>query len=350
MHHGLALLSESSPASLEEAVRSFDRALALRRALPGADGPQFRYARAAGWINRGDALVRLGTRARRTEAVASYDEALALLCSLPRDDDPLYPRRLAIAWINRGFAGEKASADAFRCFREALAVLDDASSAGIPDRDLLRAGALLNLAGALLDLGDPPTAQARWAAHRARALVGETERSDPAAAEVGLKARHVLCRALAAESHDGKSLPPDLAAEARQAVDEGLALVRQTQRRGATGWRALGEDLFRFGCRLCAAAVLPEFIAGNLDPERVESPLPPDPELHAAAAAALWNALEEIQRDSFRHLATPRFGQVLENLRELRVTEERVARWRQPAVACGPHGSASEIGREEKRC
>jgi len=341
MHRGIHLLNANTPASLEEAVRCFDRAIALRGELPLADDPRHRYGLAAAWMNRGDALSRLGAKAQLAEAVRSYDEALACLGDLPLDEDPLYPRRLAIAWINRGCTQQKeetleAQTEAVRCFREAVAVLTDTAAAAIADLTLLWAGALTNLAGALLGAADPPLAEIRNLAHQALALIEEAERNDVTAAETGFKARHLLCRAIAAESRDGRSVPPKLMAEATDAVDEGLALARHWEQRGESGFRALAEDLFRFGCRLYqtgAPHFLAEFILESLDPEKADGVPPLNREMHEAAVAALWNALKEIQRDGFPPPATPRFEHLLDDLRNLRVTEKRLEQLRRAAQA-----------------
>lgn len=342
MHRGIDLLNmATTPAGLEEAVRCFDQAIALRRLLPLAENSRYRYGLAAGWMNRGDALARLGAKEHLAESVKSYDEALRLLRTLPLDEDPLYPRRLAIAWINRGFAWQKGNSpadatEAIRCFREALAVLEDSPAALIADQGLLRAGALTNLAGALLNTSDQPAPEARRLAHLALALIEGTERTDAPAAEAGFKARHVLCRSIAAEFGDGKSIPPELRTVTTNAVDDGLALARYWEQRGERGFRALAEDLFRFGCRVYPAGqprVLAEFILENLDPENADGVPPLNREMREAAVAALWNALKEIQRAGFPSPSTPRFGHLLENLRHLRVTEERLERLRQVATA-----------------
>ena len=338
MHRGIDLLNANTPASLEEAMRCFDEAIALRRKWPLAENPRHRYELAAGWMNRGDALARLGAKEQLAESVKSYDEALVLLRSLPLDENPLFPRRLAIAWINRGFAVQQqktaaAGPEAIRCFRKALAVLED--SAATADLHLLRAGALTNLAGALLNVPGEPTGEARSLAQQALALIKEAERNDAVAAEAGFKARHVLCRALAAESRDGKSVPPELMAAATDAVDEGLALARHWEHRGENGFRALAGDLFRFGCRIHQTGqprFLAEFILESLDPEKTDGVPPLNQEMHEAAVAALWNALKEIQQDGFQSLSTPRFGQLLENLRDLRVTEERLEQLRRTTI------------------
>src|SRR5262249_44319321 len=96
MKQGIRLRDESPAAALD----CFDRALALRRRLPIDELPVLRYDLAACWLNRAEALERLGEA--DAAALQSYDEALALLRSLPLDEDSRFVRRLAIAWQNRG--------------------------------------------------------------------------------------------------------------------------------------------------------------------------------------------------------------------------------------------------------
>lgn len=339
MHRGIDLLNTNLPANLEEAVRCFDEAIALRRTLPLGENPRYRYGLAAGWMNRGDALARLGTKEQLAESIRSYDEALGLVQTLPLGEDPLYPRRLAIAWINRGFTRQKelsAEADALYCFQKALAVLESPPARAIADLALLQAGTQTNLAGALLNLSDSSAAEARNAAHQALALIQSAEQTDLSAAEAGFKARYVLCRAIATESRDGLTVTPELLATATDAVDEGLALARHWEQRGESGFREPARALFRFGCRLYQTGrphILAEFILESLDPDQTSGSLPLDGETHEAAIVALWTALKEIQREGFQSLSTSRFEQLLENLRTLRVTEERLEQLRRNASA-----------------
>jgi len=340
MHRGIDLLNGNDPAGLEKAVACFDQAIALRRTLPLAEEPRHRYGLAAGWMNRGDALARLGAKAQLVESLRSYDEALGLLRTLPLEDDPLYPRRLAIAWINRGVTRQKeetaaATTDAIGCFREALAVLEAPSAAALVDLPLLRAGALTNLAGAWLD-SDRPAVEARSLAQQALALIKHAEQTDVVAAEAAFKARLAVCRAIAAESRDGKLVPPELMEMTIDVVDEGLMLARHWEQRGERGFRALAQDLFRFGCRIYPAGqphFLAEFILESLDPEKANGVLPLNQEIHESAVAALWNALKEIHQDGFQFISSPRFEPMLENLRNLRVTEERLEQLRRLAAA-----------------
>ncbi|MEI9960213.1 MAG: hypothetical protein WDM76_03490 [Limisphaerales bacterium] len=51
--------------------------------------------------------------------------------------------------------------------------------------------------------------------------------------------------------------------------------------------------------------------------------------MHAAAVDALWRNFREIQRDGFKAINTPRFEQLLEQLRDFRITDERLQELRQ---------------------
>jgi tetratricopeptide (TPR) repeat protein len=339
MHRGIALLETNIATQLREAVRCFDEAIALRRSLPLAENPRYRYGLAAGWINRGDALARLGDKESLDDAIDSYDQGIALSRTLPMEEDCLYPRRLAIAWINRGYARQKETsvaraAKAAACFRESMVILDDPTAVKIPDRDLLRAGARTNLAKALLDKSDESGEEARSLLLTALELNLTAERNNLAAAEIGFTIRHVLCRAIAQESRDGRTIPEHLLELATRSVDEGLELSRYWERQGEIQFRSMAEELFRFGCRIYQVGhphSLAKYILENLDPEKAKGVPPVNAETHEAALAALWNALKEIQRGGFPSPGSRRCEEVMENLRMLRVTEERLQQLRQAA-------------------
>ena len=332
MHRGMDLAKEDSALQLKEAISCFDEAIALRRNLPLEDIPWFRYGLSAGWVNRADALARLGDGESLAEALKSYDEALALLQALHLLDNPLYPRRLAITWINRGVAWQKlensdGATEAACCFREALAVLDHTSAKGIEDRDLLRAGAWSNLAGVLLSTPDGSLATTQRAMREACMLVKDVERTDLIAAETGLKARRILCRAIAAEFADEKAILMELVAEATDALDEGLELARHWELSGETRFRQLAREIFCFGCRIYQVhqpQFLAEFILESLDPEKTKGVLPLDEQLLEAARAAVLRAFKEIQRGEFQNSSTAGHDKMLANLQELRVTEARL--------------------------
>src|SRR6185295_9007776 len=140
---------------------------------------------------------------RTAEALHACDQGIALLRGLPLDRDPRFPRRLAIAYQNRGLVlqslGPSSGPEAIQAFTHAITVLTQGYSSAIPDRQYVLAVVWMNLANvyaaaATIESG----ALARDAAMCAITMVKDQEESDAAAAEVGLKARQVLCQTLAA--------------------------------------------------------------------------------------------------------------------------------------------------------
>ena len=272
MEEGIRLLQCDNDA--DAALRHFNRALELRRQLPTA-APMQAYGLAACWLNRAEALTRLG-HAHHALALRAYDEALALLRPLPLDEDARFSKRLAIAHQNRALvlAAQKpqATADAIVALVDAIAVLDHAEAMDALERNYLLAVVWMNLANI-----QAPEAMvvsdfaARKAARQALALVKAREHEDVAAAEAGLKARHVLCR-IAARRLSVQAKSETVMAnvhEATDLADEGLSLVREWERRGFDRFRDLACDLFRFGARVYAwyqPHFLHEFLSEQLDP------------------------------------------------------------------------------------
>lgn len=344
---GLAFLEENTPASLREAVVCFDAAIGLRRQLPLAENCWFRYGLIAGWMNRGDALTRLGSADELRDALSSYDEALTHLRELPMNESPLFIKRLAIAWLNRGITLLKQAtpgsvAQAVQSFREAISAAQNFHSANSVEGTVLLAGAWMNHANALVQLSPPEVGEARNATNEALKLCRPTEQNDPSVAEIGFKARHILCQALAhlLAGHEMPSTQRDeLLIEATEAVDEGLALARHWEARGAVQFRSQAADLFRFGCRVYQTHqphFLTEFLLENLDPARSDGAFADDLQIQASAMDALWRSLGELLGDGFKVFNTPRFEQVLVQLQELRITGDRLAELRRQCRACGP--------------
>ncbi len=311
MKEGIRLRDESP----SEALDRFDRALDLRRRLPIDEVPVLRYDLAACWLNRAEALLRVGSQATVAGdwgglALQAYDEALALLRTLPLDDDPRFARRLAIAWQNRGrllgllasrAPGGRDTPKAIASFMEAMTVLER-HGALVSDRQPLLAAIWMNTANAwMLDAQEQEQAhrhrhehaiaatQAADAARQAMALVEALEQEDADAAEVGLHARHVLCRALAATTlavEPATAVVADDVHAATDLADDSLALVEQWERRGVTRFRALAADFFRFGAQVYAIhqpRFLPEFLQEHLDPARSSQDYVESPDMQGAA-------------------------------------------------------------------
>ncbi len=196
MQRGIALLAADTPEGLSVSLACFDAAIGLRRRLftPGDHGAA--YLLAASWMNRGDALSRLGGEVRLAEAIRSYNEVLDVLRDAPPDADPLYRRRRhAIAWMNRGLTLQAqgtgvAAVAAVESLARAVAV-----TRGWPEHALLLTGVLVNHAKALLIVQPPRAAEARASAVHALENVAEIEMQSPPAAEIHLKAQILLCRA-----------------------------------------------------------------------------------------------------------------------------------------------------------
>ncbi|MGE3178246.1 MAG: hypothetical protein AB7O32_12335 [Vicinamibacterales bacterium] len=270
---GLSLLESTAMPDVPRALACFDRALAVRLALPVDDSPILRYDLGGVWLNRADALLRTAPP-RVDEAVRSFDAAIELLERLPHEGDPRFSRRLAIAHQNRGLAHRSrnpaATASAVMDFVRAIDVLERDTCAALIDRDPLMATVWVNLADLQVDEETTDAwRRAVQSADQARRLIAGRERSDLAASAVGLKARHVCCRALArclttaAEAAATANIPSDLDDDVHAATDaaeEGLDLARFWETRGVTRHREVSHDLFRFGLQVYSA-FQPQFVA-----------------------------------------------------------------------------------------
>src|SRR5204863_436597 len=74
INQGMALMADPRPEAASEALACFDRALAIREALPLEHSSLLRFGLAACWLNRAEALMRLDGQPQIEEAVRSCDE------------------------------------------------------------------------------------------------------------------------------------------------------------------------------------------------------------------------------------------------------------------------------------
>jgi tetratricopeptide (TPR) repeat protein len=336
MQQGIALLNQNKPDRLRDAVGCFDNAIELRRRLPLDSNAWFRYGYIAGWMNRADALTRLGSPDDLAEALHSYDVALEQLRQLPLGANPLFRRRLAIAWLNRGMTMKAQRTltslrSAAESFSHAIAAL---TGAGEAEDQIVIGAAWMNRGNTLLQLDASREAHAAHeCARHALAHLAAAERNDGVAAEAGFKARHVLCRAIAHQLADLATPSADhgtLLDEATDAVDAGMALGRDWETRGETRFRPLISELFRFGCRAYQAhqpRFLTEFLIENLEAARKNTG-PESRMMHTAAIDAIWRDLGRLLRNGFGAVNTPEFAQMLEQLKALRIAEEKLIEFR----------------------
>ena len=335
MKKGIALLNSTTRQAWAESLVYFNEALAIRRALPSSPDSWPAYVLAASWMNRGDALTKLGESENLHEAVRCFDEALAVLATISIDANPLYRRRLAIAWINRGLAlqeqgTEKALAEARESFERGIEVLKDRA-----DQKEVVAGGWMNRANVLMRFEPPSLVEARESAERAVSLAVESEESDLGCAETALKARHVLCQALAQCLIDGDTRRSDHAVAAKAAVEAALKVIRTWEEKGETCFRSQGAQMFRFGVTL-VQEYLPDQLASFIEKGLPALGTCGDLDVigaHATAVEALAAAWRAFEKEGFVAINTPRRDQWIETLRVLRSTDSRLRELRAAAVA-----------------
>jgi hypothetical protein len=130
------------------------------------------------------------------------------------------------------------------------------------------------------------------ATRRAIGLVEGLETDDVHAAEIGMKARHILCQVIAKRLSQIAGASADTSStvhEATDAADDGLALARRWEQKGVDRFRKIAEDFFRFGMRVYARyqpQFLAEFVSENMDPARSSSSYVESEEMRRAAHEA----------------------------------------------------------------
>jgi tetratricopeptide (TPR) repeat protein len=269
------------------ALEHFDAAVELRGRLPWREDGEAAWLLAAAWLNRSDALRGLGFL---PEAIGSLDRCIEAMGSVPLAENPLHVERLILAWINRGTAcGEVGDAAAALDGFEAARRLIDAWEL-TPRRIFLAAMLRANRARVLLE-----NDRAKEGREEARGAVDILRQLEPTAevAAAGIKARSLECRALAMllDEPGGAATVGDWIAEATDAVEEALVLVKAAGFRD--GWAG---DLVRYGARIyrvCQPQFLGEFLAEWLG---VDGPLVADELLKREMRNELLLARAEVER------------------------------------------------------
>lgn len=350
LRRGQACEAQATPAGLDEAVRCYNEAIAQLTTLlssvsrspspdsPRPPSPEFQRRLAVAWMNRGNALQKQSRAEDLEESVRSYDQAIGLLAASQGPEDFAGRNSLGAAWMNRGQALHRqgtapALEEALRSQREAVAVLRTLPLQQDISFRLNLAGALMNEANILLGDGLRRHDRARTSAKASLALVLTQEAIHPEAASLALQARRALCDAIgqllvANTTHLAIS---ELADEAGDVVDDGLALARLWEQKGRRDLRLLAERLFHFGVqlyRLHQPQFLAEFVLESLDPERSPGALPGPPALHQAAAEAIAGALESLRGVQRLTAADPLSARLLQTWQELQAAATRLAELR----------------------
>jgi tetratricopeptide (TPR) repeat protein len=253
----LAGIAEMEAGQWRSALEKFEAAIALRESMDWRNDSLVAWGQAAGWLNRGDALYFLGETG---ESLASLNRAIEVMGVLPLAENPAYVDRLLLAWINRGTrAGELGQNDVAHSSFDAAGSLLEAWGRETNDaRRLLAAMFHSNRARWLLSRGESTAALSD--ARMAIEVLSPVAMDQPEVARAGVVARGVLCRVLAAllEMPGGVELSEDWIAEATDATEEALALVKRHEFAGE-----LVADLVRYGAliyRNCQPQFLGEFV------------------------------------------------------------------------------------------
>ena len=256
-----------------DAIAAYDRAIKSFANDDTAPDLVRRHQLALAWMNRGNALQKVAPGPAVREAVRSYDEAIAIFETLPIETEPAFRNHLGAAWMNRGhaliIAEDPTAADSFE---RAVAQLRKLPLDSDPFYRLNLAGAWTNLAHVLLTPASLEAVERSLTAARnaLESLVGLEQVHEEFAA-MSLRARHAQVMALGARlaaAEQEREPTADLASEATDAVEGGLTVAREFERRGVTQLRPLALRLFRLGAQLYCAYqphFLGEFLLESLD-------------------------------------------------------------------------------------
>lgn len=333
LQRGQALEQEGR---FDEALAAYDHALTLLRATGDAADPAARHALGIVWMNRGNALQRIGTAPSLADAVRAYDEAIAAFRTLPLEAHPSLRNHLGAAWLNRGHALVVASdSAAIDSFENAIAELAQLPLEADPYFRLNLAGAHTNLALATLGIS---AARAADAARAALQVLAEVERAHEAFAAMSLRARHALVLALNALLNVADATPvpaATLLSEATDAIDDGLALARDLEQHGSSQHRPIAHRLFRLGAQLYGSHQ-PHFL-GEFVLEHLSAPaFAADEELRATATAAIEQALVALQPAQPFIAGTPEADRRLATARSLRAAQQQLSALGSPLPAPSP--------------
>lgn len=324
-NHGICLLPGGGEAELTKAIACFEKAIALRAALPLEHEPRYRWGLAAGYMNQGDALNRL--HGKSGEAIAAYEQAISHLEKMPPDWEQDLVQRLGLAWSNRGLASAHPD-EALRCFARCIEVI------GAPRtlrQTLVLHNALLHRATLRLAKLEDPTQAAADARGVLESLKAE-ELLYPAMAELTLQARHLLCRSLCVwidGPKKGSDISEDWIAETTDAVEEALALERHWSQRGLLAFRPLAAELFSLGARVyrvCQPHFLAEFLCDSMDPKATPGAPFNDVRFQGIAARELKLGLDDsVNRSAASVLEPERHAKEIAILQQLKEVDLRLA-------------------------
>ncbi len=333
MQQGIDLLSTGKEGAPQEALESFDKAIAAGRQLPWETNEKYRWLLAACWMNRGELLSHAEDGEALAEAVRSFDEAITHLECLPLGTQASYHGTLVMAWMSRSHALRSlANPDALKEALLALGRAGEVLETGPASSDMgLRASIMINRAALQLEFTPPNALEALQEADALIQLCSPDEDKQPMAAELGLKARHLFCRAVDTLMQSGPQDPAqaeEWLMRTTDRIEEALQLAARWREQNQTqAFEMLQIEFFRFGCHLYLVSqphFLAEFVLDVLDAERA-SPMHSDSkELREAGQDMLARASQTLKQRGPATFGAQRMDRLVEIVQSLDAAAERV--------------------------
>lgn len=333
MQQGIEALSTEKEGAANEALECFDKALAAGRQLPWETNEKYRWLLAACWMNRGELLSHADDAAALAESVRSFDEAIICLEGLPHATTEQYHGTLVMAWLSRSHTlRSMANPDSLNEALLSLGRAEEAREKGPAAADRgLRASIMINRAALQLEFTPPRALEALQEADALIELVLPDEDTQPVAAELGLKARHLFCRAVDTLLQAGP-VDPEQAEEwlmrTTDRIEEALRLTGRWREQNQTpAFERLQFEFFHFGCHLYLVSqphFLAEFVLDVVDPERASPMHAGSREVRDAGMEALARASQMLKQRGPADFGAQRMDRLVEIVLGLDAAAERI--------------------------
>jgi len=339
MRRGLALSHLGEVAKQPDALRSLDTAISLFRDLfvrhPVA---QVLHNLSVSLLAKAELLVYMGGEDNLRQSIACNLEGSDHLACLPEEMADAARRLRIAACEHRATVAEGLrSAEGLSLALKAHSEIVELLRATVPEQGIeqrVRLGAaLVNVANIRLlkQVAEYEPSAARASAQEAMSLVAERVRDHALAAEIHIKAAHLMCGAILLGLEggaDAKSVPRDAVNALTDIIDDALVLARLWERRGALDQRRPAEEIFALGLRLFAARqphFLAEFILEHLDPEKSADAFVGNQAMVAAARAKVAEVLQRLEGQRLVALGSESVERQLEMRTALRHVAARLA-------------------------
>lgn len=333
---GLNSLQGGNVVAWQKAALCFDQAIELHN-RGGLDDIATRWGLAAAWMNRGDALGRIGGVENWEEKLRSNHRAGELLHDFPLGENPAYRTRLALCAMNQADAcldlakwlGQNRSTEVITHFHKAIDTLREGVARGVEESRRVLAVALSNLARARLVLGLTDYDVSEGEVREALALLDQrsVDSLDPELVVLALTSRATLCRILVLADD-----PPEWS-EVGELAEEGLGLARRfIASEGGQGLvDSIITELFRSGAQAYMRGqphFLVEYLLEYLDPSKESAFLASHLTCHEIAVETLWNGSAQLQETGFLGMGTREYDQKQELQTKWYECRERLAQIR----------------------